>query len=234
MSRTIAILLLPAALLACNKAEDTDTGVDDDSDTEQVFHPLVPEKYKYLWDTDGCVVSSGPSAGSPGIQIYVLSDEGEASSNGLGRFEALEHWFWFKGGDWASDCVDTFRLEGEFATFDYGTFGASQAEEGWLLTRTLVDANCGVTYYTLLGLDPRNPPPDEEIYGALLFFDTLTPSGEPNVDNAMLVFGSTQVSGYTYTSPNVNYARGHAYPEGEPGYPAAYDWLGSMCVGTGR
>ena len=66
-----------------------------------------------------------------------------------------------------------------------------------------------------------------------VLFDTITPSGNINENNKMLVFNYTEIAS-NYYSQDFDYARGHAFPDGEePGPPATYDWLGDLCVGTG-
>ena len=63
--RNALLILGLLATIGCNKDNDgeTDTDTDTDTDTEPDYHPLVPEQFRYLWNTEGCETSDG-SAGT--------------------------------------------------------------------------------------------------------------------------------------------------------------------------
>lgn len=225
MSRRIVFgLVLAGLVVACKGDDDAEDTGSEDTGGETDYHPLVPEKYRYMWDTDGCTTEEG----KPGVKVYWLVDEGEGSANAMGHFTATERWYWFTG-DRDNDCVDEFSIQGDYATFDYGMLGCSECDEAFEIRRTLGESGCNYTYYSIFGLEER---PEEEIYDAIVLFDTLTPSGNPNMDNRMLVVqGSETPDGYVM---NRDFAIGHIYPEGEEyTFPASYDWLGDACFGTG-
>jgi len=225
MRLAVALPFIGLALApGCNKGDSE--GDTDDTSGEAEHHPLVPEKYRYLWNTGGCETTDGKS----GVQVYILVDEGDGSADASGSLTATERWYWFYGGEWDEDCVDTFQLTGEFKVFDYTMLGCSECEEAYEVTRRLTEASCGLTYYHIFALEER---PDEEAYQAMVLFDTLTPSGNPNVDNKMLVMNGSRTEGGAYAM-DYDYARGHAFPDDEPGYPSAYDWVGDKCFGRGR
>jgi hypothetical protein len=101
---------LIAILAACSK-DDTDTATGDtadtsDTDPDPADHPLVPDEYEYLWNTDSCELYGG----GDGTPVYVLA-EGAVDSDG--HMAMVEQWFWFFGEpDYAGDCVDTFESVG--------------------------------------------------------------------------------------------------------------------------
>lgn len=232
MSHTASIttLILGTLCLAACKGDTEDTQTVETGDTaETEGHPLVPEKYKYLWKTDACTAQDG----SDGIQLYVLSEDAVATP--AGKFTATEKWFWFHGtGDYSDDCVDTFEVNADYFTLDYSQFNCGECDEAFWGTRTLVDRTCNYTYYTLHGWDPEEfDPPDEEIYEIVLLFDEVGPSGNPNIDNKMLVVQNAfDPSGGR--DLNIDFAWGHIYPTGEEySLPANYDYLREDCLTTG-
>ena len=188
-------------------------------------HPLVPEEYQWIWQTDGCTTYEG----SEGSNLYWHA-EGSADVNG--DIVLTEKWYWFLGnGDWSQDCVDTFEVVGEYDAFDYAMLDCGACEEGYLVTRTLVDSTCNLTYYTMFGNDDQ---PEEEVYVSLELFDTLTAGGIPNQNNIMdISHGDAYPPGQLGSwLVSLNWARGHAYPmdKKNPGYPSDYDWVGDACV----
>jgi hypothetical protein len=220
-----ALIALAVTLAACSGGNaDTATPDTDGGDTSaDEGHPLVPEKYKLYWNVDGCTTTDD----KPGTQAYVLAEDVRADASG--RFTATERWYHFRGtGNYADDCVDEWEIEGSFVSFDYGQLSCSQCEEAYQVTRTLTNATCGITYYSIFGLEDE---PRVEVYDAIALFDTLTPSGNPNVDNAMLVIWGSEVKDRSYMM-DIDYARGHAFPDDAPGYPSSYDWLGDKCLGS--
>ncbi len=226
-----AVVLTGLAIAGC-KPDPSDTDVSHTGDTGATDgHPLVPEKYKYLWNTGACTTTDGKE----GIQVYILVDEGDGEAQATGKFKATERWFWFHGGDVADDCVDTFELRGDYLSYGYDLFNCGECDEAFDITRTMVDRTCNYTYFTLHGWDPEKyDAPDEEIYDIILLFDEIGPSGNPNMDNKMLVIQGAQDPSGAY-SMNYDFALGHIYPRGESySLPADYDYQGKMCLGTGE
>ena len=190
-------------------------------------HPLVPDEFQWLWDTDGCTTYEG----GEGINVYWHA-QGEADKDG--NLTMTEDWYWFMGaGDWSLDCVDTFDIVGEYDAFDYDMLGCGACEQGYLLTRTLVKSNCNLTsYYTMFGQDDQ---PKEEVYVAIEMLDTLTAGGIANQYNVMDISHADAYPPDQLTSWIValNWARGHYFPDDKDdprGYPATYDWVGEVCV----
>lgn len=198
-------------------------------DLTTATHPLIPEEYQYIWDTDGCTTQSGGS----GASVYRLA-EGEATDETT--MTMTETWYWLFGDDWEDDCADVFEVELEYLVYDYGNLGCSGCDEGWQGTWTLVEDNCGIDYGSTFRVD------DDATDGldVIFLFDTITPSGTKNVDNAMLVYALIK-DGNSWDSQG-EWARGHAYPThtdtGEDGLivgpPSEYDWLGDECMGFSR
>lgn len=210
--------------MACNGGgdDDTDTDTDTDTDKEPDYHPLVPEEYRYLWNTEGCETDNGM-----GASVYRYATDARSDGD---KFTVSEQWFWFFPEDgWDADCVDTFEMTGNLANFDYSQLGCSGCEEAYLVTRTFKESNCGINYSTLFGYEE---PEDITTFEAVLMFDSFTPNNTPNEDNKMLVIGGTKVQGNAY-SMDIDYARGHAYGDADDYYPpgpASYDWVGNTCV----
>lgn len=225
------VLTLPLAIGCSGDDEEPgETGGTEETgeDTESDVHPLVPEEFGLLWNTEGCETQDGKD----GSQVYWHVTD--AAIDASGQFTATERWYWFHSEPgWASDCVDTWSIEGEFATFDYGMLGCSQCEEGYEYTRTLTDSQCSITYYSLFSLE-KEERPDDEIYEGMLLMDTMGPLGNLN-ERTLVVNGALTPGGY---SMNYNYAWGAWTPnnadEPTPGEPGAYSWLGDACVGSGN
>jgi len=203
----------------------TDTAADTNTDTQTGAnepHPLVPEEFQWLWDTDGCTTLDGQD----GVNVYWYA-QGSADENGV--LTMTEDWFWFLGkGDVNQDCVDTFSITGVYDAFDYAALGCGACEEGYAVTRTLTKSNCNLSYHTSFGVEEE---PKEQVYEAIEMFDTLTAAGNANWENVMDVshadpYPPGQNKSYIVA---FNWSRGHAFPTGDPGYPAAYDWVGEAC-----
>ncbi|MCB9795773.1 MAG: hypothetical protein H6741_24015 [Alphaproteobacteria bacterium] len=222
----VALMLL-AATVACGEKDGTQdsTPVDTDPGT----HPLVPEGYEFRWDTDGCGETNEDT------QVYIL---GEARTDGSGTVTATERWFWFFGGAWEDDCMDVIDYSGtEVADATLNSLNASEAEEGYDTQMTKSEDGCPQMNYLYLW---DHPDKEDFEYGdtldqrVILIFDTLSPSGNLNYENAMLVFMGYEMQSNTF-SMDIDYARGVFTPDSEDvlGPPASYTWEGSMCLGDG-
>ncbi|MCB9763310.1 MAG: hypothetical protein H6739_26325 [Alphaproteobacteria bacterium] len=207
MSRTLHLFALVGALgslVACtNKEASSD---DSGGDSGFQFHPLVPEEYRYRWDVDGC------GDGGAGEAIYKLAT---AETDAEGNFTGTELWYHFYGGDWSDDCVDTLSYTGTpLSNADINDLDAGEAEEGYYTVRTVAQQNCSEYYGD-----------DTEI---MFVFDTLTPSGNLNYENAMLVF--RWIEGRNGWRSDLDYARGVFNPTTEAlAPPATYTWEGEDC-----
>jgi len=208
--------------------EEEDTGEDTDDGT----HPMVPDEYKYLWNTDDpCTVWGG----TEGHRVYILATDVRAEADG--SISGTERWFWFfNEPGWDDDCVDTFTLSGQTRAEDYGQYECSQCEEGFEITRTLSEDNCSNSYTAhMFAWDWQNwDDPGDLPYVALLMMDTLSPNGNPNEDNkALMVQAKSDTSGeISQSSIDNDFATGHAFPDNaaSPGPPSSYDWLGEHCL----
>ncbi|MCB9795434.1 MAG: hypothetical protein H6741_22240 [Alphaproteobacteria bacterium] len=193
---------------------DDSAGVDDSSeaddsgrDTSSSGHPLVPEAYQNRWDIDGC------GERGVGAMHYRLA---EAASDASGQIQISVRSFIFRGGEWSDDCVDTLAYAGEAIPHSENVaMGASEAEEGYRVSLSVLEDQCG------LGR--------EEGASAWYLFDTLSPSGNPNYENAMLVYRF--IEGESGPTLDGDYARGVFSPDTSVlGPPAHYTWLGERCV----
>ena len=183
-------------------------------------HPLVPEAYIDAWDVENALCS--------GTRAHVYRFA-EGSADAAGNLVMTEKWYWFYGNsDWAGDCVDTFEISGAYTSFDYGDFYCDGCEEGYELTRELVEDNCSYAdYHDVFSWDEPAPG---GAYGAIVLFDTLTAGGAAYADNRMLVVQGTEKESGSYAI-NTNFATGHIQPETDLfGYPAGYDWVAEDCL----
>lgn len=177
-------------------------------DSDPGVHPNVPEGYEERWDwtSESCEKKNDS-------KIYYL---GEATTDAEGNFQATERWYMFHGGEWEDDDIDVLSYSGTAMTRgQIDSLGASEAEEGYATIRTVEEWNSNTNW--------------TEDAERLLVFDNLTPSGNLNWENAMLVFLYRPSDSGGYKS-DVNYARGGFYPDGEVlGPPASYTWEGEDC-----
>ncbi|MCB9793129.1 MAG: hypothetical protein H6741_10420 [Alphaproteobacteria bacterium] len=206
MTRALLLTTITLVAIGCggkdSSGDDTAPG-----DTQPSSHPLVPPGYEYRWDIDGCG-DSGTAA-----MNYKL---GEASTDADGNITITERSFTFYGGDWSNDCMDVLSFTGtSMSGAEINDFGASEAEEGYQVIRSIAENNCGGNY--------------TEDLEAWFIFDTLSPSGNLNVDNAMLVF--YYYEGRRGITSDLDYARGVFNPEdtSELGPPATYTWEYQNC-----
>lgn len=220
-------LALALSLTTACKGGDVsgDSAAADDSTTSE-FHPNVPEGYEYKWDTDGCGEDNDDT------QVYRLA---EGSSTAEGALQITERWYWFFGGDWEDDCIDTIVYEGDrISAGTLNQLGLSENEEGYDTMMTKSEDNCPQLNYLYLW---NHPNADDAEYGdpleqaTLVVFDTLSPSGNLNVDNAMIVNLAYEVRSNSYSLAS-NYGRGVFMPDtdvNEP--PAHYTWESDDCYG---
>ena len=197
-------------VLACgpgNKSPESDSPQADDS--APGVHPNVPEGYEDKWDVtaESCEKHSDS-------KIYFLA---EASTDAEGNFTATETWYMFHGGDWDDDDIDVVSYAGAPLTrAELNSLDATEAEEGYATIRSVEQRESNTNWTD-----------DVE---RLLVFDNLTPSGNLNWENAMLVFlykPSEQSGGY---KADVNYARGEFHPDTDVlAPPAHYTWEGEDC-----
>lgn len=179
----------------------------------------VPEAYRCLWEGnyEGCTTSQGRQ----GRQLYWVID-GQVDADG--KITGSERVWWFFPEEWnTDDCVDTLSLDGQEIVTDLERLGCATCEEAYSTVREVQTNNCNLGYNLLFD-------EDEEGLKQTLLFDTLTPNGEPNEDNKILVLHrTTDENGSTSTK---EYARGNMTPEGaEHAAPYSFTWVGSACRG---
>lgn len=186
-----------------NGPNNTDGAAVDSADPG--VHPNVPPGYEFKWDYN--------AENCGGTQYYFL---GSGTSDGEGNFVGQHVVYYFYGGDWEEDDIDTYEMSGTSVTRSWlDANSASECEEGYEVVREGVDMQSG------WGGEAT------EMYYA---FDTLSPSGNLNYENAMLVFR------YTYDRDgdlrgDFDYARGVYTPDSDDSVepPASYTWEGDGC-----
>lgn len=212
--------LLP--LVACGpKASDGETA--DTSGGGDTGNPIVPDGYAYLWDIDASSCDDGDAI------VYRLF---EGAIDGSAHLSGREGWYWFFGNEgWEGDCVDTFTVEGDQDTASWQDDVCYGCERLFSSDFNLADSDRGCPghdYETFWELEDE--PTDR--FDVAVLFDALSPSGNPNADNAMLVVTSYRSGGQRYYDPG--YGRGHYTPDTADDFegPAAIDWASEsgVCV----
>jgi len=214
-------MLLLSLLVACGGKTSTD---DTGTPTTEDHNPIVPAEYEYLWDTD---VSS--CDGADAIVYYLFAGE----TDGAGTLTGTEGWYWFFATEgWDGDCVDTFTVEGSTASHSWDEDACYGCEAFYDSRWDLPDENRGCTdtdYETFW----EQEDVDKDRFDVEVGIDALTPSGNPNTDNKMIVATIFQGSDNTRWV-NAGYARGHYLPVTEGDYegPATLDWVAQegICV----
>jgi hypothetical protein len=209
--------LIFLSFLAC--ADDTDDTGETITEPE-VFHPNVPEDYKYKWSTDGCSQSDG----SDGSNVYMLA-EGSADEDGI--VEIRETWYWFFGGNWEDDCLETWTYDGEVAGRSPATVGASEAEAMLETTMSLPDPQCGILYNGIF--DQEDTDYEEQSWKAWVILEYLSSWGNPNEKMQVFMVHGENGDAYDY-----GYANGAFEPDtDEYDLPAHFTWEGHKCIGSG-
>lgn len=212
--------------LACTKAPDDGPIASDSGGTDsgEQVHPNVPEDKWGIWQHEGC------NDGADTIVYIVAEGNTDADEN----LVLEEKWYWFFGGAWEDDCIDTLTYTGEAVPQSYHqSFEATESEEGYAGQVKKTDDGCPQMNYLSTF---KHPDADDFEYGDTMkmdfvtFYDTLTPSENPNHENGILVFMYFGESP-SYPWGATDYARGTITPDDESvhGPPANYIYETSMC-----
>jgi hypothetical protein len=217
-------MLLTLLAIGCTKATD------DSSPTDSVdeVHPNIPEGYELQ-------MNNGEGCGDNGTQTaaYVIGQGSTTvKSNGDIDFQGTETWYWFHGGDWSQDCVDHWEYEG----YDVpkNAHGIEVADEGYYGNYRKVEPNgCEGQNYLYIW---DHPDKDDFEYGELptvqflAAFDTVTPSGNPNMDNRFVFFHHVgKDSTFRYVDANYDTAAIITPETDVHGPPATYTWWHAFC-----
>ncbi|MCP4807058.1 MAG: hypothetical protein GY913_26560 [Proteobacteria bacterium] len=215
-------------VLGCFGSKDdgpSNTGDSAGDSADLGSHPNVPPEFDGLWQVDGCEDGTATVA-------YILA---EGHSEADGSFEMTETWYWFfDDPGWDDDCIDEMRYTGDRVSRSvHESLSATEAEEGYMGSMKKTEDGCpGVNY-----LETWDHPDAKGFdYGDswnvdfVVFFDTLSPSGNLNWENAMLTFMYLG-EGNSMTWGSTSYAGGTFSPEDEsvPGPPADYTYNTSIC-----
>lgn len=219
------LLVLVTLLTACT-GEETDSVIDDTEVTDQDSpHPLVPEEFKNLWNTEGdCSTEFGD-----GNQMYMIF-EGRVDADGsLTGTEQV--WWFYRNRPPEDDCVDTFSISGTDIPGSAESLGCVGCEEFYDVRREITENNCRTNYERVYRED------DDGLYQRLMF-DTLNEfNDQPNENNKVAVFHEQKKwrdEGYE-TKLYAGEDGSRITPDGaEHGPPASYRWIGRRCqVGWG-
>lgn len=214
--------------LACTsptdtEVQETDTGVDREP------HPMVPEQYQNLWHTESCTKRTQDGHTYEADQVYAVMTDAVATED---SFTGTELWYWFFEEDgWEDDCIDKIKVEGTRLHADFQTYGCSECNDGWNVIRTVEEQTCEGVYYRYLLHETEAL---SERYDSIMLFDTITPSGTLNEDNAMRIsYG--EIDGEGKLNMNHDWCWGsecfvHYDDAWEP--PATYAWVHEDCYGS--
>jgi hypothetical protein len=215
---------------------EEETDIDTDTDEDDGSHPLPPDQYKWIWNTEGTCETWNNRTGN---QVYIYATDVRITAEGA--LSGTEKWYWFwEGEGWEGDCVDTFEVTGTTTAIDFEQYRCSQCEESYEISRKLIDSQCGHSYDRHLisydWSDGWKDPGEIDAYPALAMFDTLTPNGNVNEDNKML-FVHLKADAEGELNPDSvdgDFAVGHAIPDDaeQVGVPGTYDWLAEKCLRT--
>ncbi len=232
---SIGPLLLAASLLiACGEDDKKKKNDTSDTNTAPTSHPLVPEEYQDIWDWDASGCEAGKSA------LYHMA-EGYSVQETIDGEDAMviylsEYWYWFHGeDDFEGDCVDQFDYRGVSTRYAWGGSDpcGTCEEEYWGNYAIVDDTENGCNYGYDGIIVTGDEAGSENEYDTMVFkFDTLTIAGEPNEDNALLVYNALLWDGYWYFDSS--YGKGTILPDtdGDYGGPSQYKWvnLTVMCI----
>ncbi len=229
------------AILGCllfmscgDKDKENNNGETGDTSTEVTEHPLVPDEYQNIWDWDASGCEDGKSA------VYHVAEGSSVEEEIDGATEIVlyvtERWYWFHGDeDFDGDCVDEFEYRGVETSYAWGSIDpCGTCEEEYWGSYDIVDtADYGCNYLyggIIIGRDASGEGND---FSPMVFkIDTLTIAGEPNENNAILVYNAISYDGGWYFDSS--YAKGTVFPDsdGDYGGPSQYEWvnLTTMCI----
>ncbi len=223
-------------LVACGDKDNNPTDDTGDTNTAPTSHPLVPEGYQDIWDWDASGCESGKSA------VYHLAEGYSVAETIDGDEEMVlymtERWYWFHGeDDFDGDCFDTFEYRGVETRYAWGANDpcGTCEEEYWgnyaLNNGDAEGEGCNIGYDGIIVSGDHAGSENE--YDTMVFkFDTLTMAGEPNQDNALLVYNAVVWDGYLYFDSS--YGKGQIHPDsdGDYGGPSQYSWvnLTTLCI----
>jgi hypothetical protein len=195
-------------------AADTDGGDSAESDS------IVPEEYKFLWNTEGsCSTEFGA-----GHQMYMLFT-GRLEADGTLTGTERVWWFYADKGPEA-DCVDTFELSGSLVTGEPESLGCASCEHFYTVRRNRTDDQCGERYSSIYRTD------DEGLWQTVML-DTLNEfNDQPNEDNRVGVFHEEkQWGGQNYVTKLYAAETGsELVPDGSSHLPpAGLLWHGKRC-----
>lgn len=222
VARAALVALAGVLLLGCG---DKEAASGDDTGTADTANPIAPPDYAPLWDLN----AAGCDDDQDAIVYYLFEGQIDDAGDVVGQ----EGWYWFfKTEGWEGDCVDRFDVAGSADTPSYAEDVCYGCERAFSTAWDLADENRGCTghdYETFWDLEDE----DQDHYEVEVLLDALTPSGNPNQDNQMLVTTAWEKSARKMIY-NPAYARGHYDPVVADDYEGAatLDWSAStgICV----
>ena len=223
MARVLSLLLV---LTACGSSTGTDdpdeTDTDADTNSEDGPHPLAPEEFQLLWNTEGsCSTEFGD-----GDQIYMIG-EGRLETDGSLVFTETVYWF-FADEPRSADCKDVWTITGTELNGDPESLGYAGGEHFYDVRREISDAGC--TSGTKYGSVYRE---DDDGYYQRLMFDLLNEFNDaPNEKPAVFheernFFGQGYVTKLYASEPGSKLTPDDGSTHAPP---AEIRWIGKRCV----
>ena len=213
--RSFVVLL---GLAACSGTADTQPDSDPDTEVESI----IPEQFRGIWNEGPC------GTNDRGLQAYRHVEDGRFAEDG--SFTATERWYWFFPNK--PPCIDEHVLVG--TSIGNGlAHGCGQCEIVLDIERGPGDRECSwVEPHEWFDIVDDSLPNQQWRYTHKLLMDTLSPSGNPNQDNRVLILNRYFKEVADEWANPEDYALGTLDPDGETyGPPAGLSWVGGECYG---
>jgi hypothetical protein len=211
-------LLVGLVAVACSGPDTAAT----DSDTDVVAESIIPEQYRGLWNEGPC------GSNGRGFQAYRLVEDGRFAEDG--SFTGTERWFWFF--PYKPPCIDAWKLTG--TSIGNGlAHGCGECEIVLDIVREPEDLACTwIEPHEWFDIVDDGLPTNQWSYTHKLLMDTLSPSGNPNQDNRVLILNRYYKEISSEWANPEDYSIGTLAPDTEVyGPPASLTWVGGECYG---
>ncbi len=156
-------------LIACTAGDAADSATPIDDTAAGYDHPIVPEKYRGLWDEDSVSCDDA---------IFYWAFEGGIDADGAITGE--EGWYWFFADEGAAtDCSDVFEIEGAEQTEPIFEDPCLSCDRDFTASYNLAETGCNWEGYEGLLDNDSTDRIDEEEYTLAIMHDALDNDSDP-------------------------------------------------------